>query len=76
MVYVSEHYEVVSNRWWYIHTHTHTHTHKDTRTRGVKRQAAVRVSDSDSGSDRPTVIRHRRRGMRNAPMNIPDPEPD
>ena len=49
---------------------------KRTRTRGVKRQAAVQVSNSDSGSDRPTVIRHRQRDMRNAPMDISDPEPD
>ena len=49
---------------------------KHTRTRGVKRQAAMQVSDSDSGSDRPIVICHRRREMRNAPLDIPDPEPD
>ena len=46
------------------------------RTRAVKRQAAIQVSDSDSGSDRPTEICHRRWGMRNVPMNIPGPEPD
>ena len=44
--------------------------------RGVKRQAALQVSESDTGSDMPTAIRHRRRRMRNAPMDIPDPEPD
>ena len=49
---------------------------KHTRTRVVKRQATVQVSDSDSCSDRPIVIRHRQREMRNAPMDIPDPEPD
>ena len=27
-------------------------------------------------SDRPIVIRHRRREMRNAPMDIPDPRLD
>ena len=45
-----------------------------TRTQGVKRQAAVQVSDSDSGSAKPIIICHRRREMRNAPMDIPDPE--
>ena len=49
---------------------------KHTRTRGVKRQVAVQVSDSDLGSDRPIVIRQKRPEMRNAPMDIPDPEPD
>ena len=36
---------------------------KRIRTRGVKRQAVIQVSDSDSGSDKPTEIRHRRRGV-------------
>ena len=36
----------------------------------------MQVSDSDSGSGRPIVIRHRRREMRNARMDILDPEPD
>ena len=36
----------------------------------------MQVLDSDSCSDRPIVIRHRRREMRDAPMDIPDPEPD
>ena len=45
------------------------------RTRGAKRQAVVQASESDSRSDRPIVIRHRRRQMRNAAMDILDPEP-
>ena len=51
---------------------------KRIRTRGVKRHAAIQVSDGDSGSDRPTEIRHRRRGVQNAPLDIPSrhPEPD
>ena len=47
---------------------------KHTQMRGVKRTAAVRVSDDDSGSDKPIVIRHRRREMCKAPMDVPDPE--
>ena len=35
---------------------------KHTRTRGVKRQAAVQVTEEDSGSDRLIVISRRRRG--------------
>ena len=46
------------------------------RARGVKRQAAAQTSDSETGSDTPIVIRNRRRQMRNAPMDIPDLEPD
>ena len=49
---------------------------KQTRGRGIKRQAAVQVSDDGADSDRPAHIRHRRREMRNAPLEIPDPEPD
>ena len=49
---------------------------KHVRTRGVKRQAAMQASNSDSGSDRPIVICHRRRQMRNAPMDILDHEAD
>ena len=49
---------------------------KHVRTRGVKRQAALQTSESDSGSEKPIVIRHRRREMCNVPMDIPDPEPD
>ena len=46
------------------------------RAGGVKRQATVhQTSESDTSSDRPIAIRHRRRQMRNAPMDIPDPEP-
>ena len=46
------------------------------RARGVKRQATVQTSDSETGSDRPVVIRHRRRHTRNAVMDILDPEPN
>ena len=49
---------------------------KHMRTQGVKRQAAVQASQSDSASDRPIVIRHKRRQMRSAPMDNPDPELD
>ena len=47
-----------------------------TRMRGVKRQAAVQLTEEDPGSDRPIVIRRRRREVRNVPMDIPDPGPD
>ena len=42
----------------------------------VKRQASVQVSDESTDSDRSIVIRHRWRRMRNAPLELPDPEPD
>ena len=46
------------------------------RARGVKRQAAVQTSDSETGSDTPVVIHHRRQHMRKTLMDIPDPERD
>ena len=49
---------------------------KQTRRTGIKRQAVVEVSDDSTYSDRPAHIRHRAREMRNAPLDIPDPEPD
>ena len=51
---------------------------KHTRARGVKWQATECGSQTvtQARSDRPIVIRHRRQGMRNAPMDIPDPEPN
>ena len=52
------------------------HQTKVDQGRGIKRQAAVRVSDDNRGSDAPAHIRHRRREMRHAPLDIPDSEPD
>ena len=49
---------------------------KYNRGRGVKRQAAVQVSDESTDSDRSILMRHRRRRMRNAPLELPDPELD
>ena len=49
---------------------------KQTRGRVVKRQASVQVSDESTDSDRSRVMCHRRRGMRNAPLELPDPEAD
>ena len=49
---------------------------KQTRARGVKRQASIQVSEDDTANNRPITIRHRRRQMRNAPMDRPDPELD
>ena len=49
---------------------------KQTKGRGIKRQAAVQVSDDSTDSDRPAHIRYRRREMRNAPLDVSDPEPD
>ena len=49
---------------------------KETRSRGVKRQASVQVSEDDIDGYKPIIIRHKRRRMRNAPLEIPDPEPD
>ena len=49
---------------------------KQTRGKGIKRHAAVQVSDDSIDGDRPAHIQHRRREMRNAPLDIPDREPD
>ena len=49
---------------------------KHMRAQGVKRQAAVQASESDTCSDRSIAICHRRRQMRNAMMDIPDLEPN
>ena len=49
---------------------------KQTRSRGVKGQASLQVSEDDKDSDRPIIICHKRRRMRNVPLEIADPEPD
>ena len=49
---------------------------KQIRGKGIKRQAAVWVSDDNTGSDMPAHIRHKRREMRHVPLDIPDPRPD
>ena len=46
------------------------------RLQGNQEAAAMQVSDNSTDSDRPAHIRHRRREMRNAPLDIPHPEPD
>ena len=42
----------------------------------MKQQASVQVSDESTDSDRSIVICHRRRGMRNAPLELLDQEAD
>ena len=49
---------------------------KQTRGGGIKRRAVVQVSDDSTDNYKQAHIRHMRREMRNAPLDIPDPEPD
>ena len=52
--------------------------HKEKAREGARGETIVSSADitHDTSRDRPVAIRHRRRNMRNAPMDIPDPQPD
>ena len=48
---------------------------KRTRGKGIKRQAALQVSNDSTDYDGPAHIRHRHTVMRNVALDIPDPRP-